>query len=548
MGTKPKLKVNWPALPNSVRVEAEKIVTDLLNKTQESELILESILSLGRSREKELADPVADGAVYTPYPVAKKLVNHIDLQADQSVCDPAMGAGVFLIAAAEKRFHLGQSIESIAKQTAGADIDSVSVEVAKLSMQLWSWLRGTTVVSFDGLVCADPLINPPADWVKSFDVIIGNPPFLGQLKSRTTRHKNRAEQLKQIYGKLATQYVDESALFLLASLNFVTQKGTVCLIIPTSIFGAASARPIREHIDEVMPMSGLWVGGRNVFNEAKVDVLAPILSAQRKASVHIYFQKSEMSPTEVKRGNNGSWGAILANALGVPAIDAFIEKELQSEATVTADFRDAYYWLSERVEEDGFQTDRKKIGKLATVGLVDPLTFNHGKKEVRFAKKKYLEPVVVTENNPPNNFSVWLKRRRVPKILVATQTKVIECVVDEIGDLIPSTPLIIIEPKDPNKVWHLAAALSSPIGAAWAASEAAGTGLGANTVRLRASQLNLFPLPEIGSEWDRAADLAHSIQIDGGSEKTFRDFGLVINRAYGIEDDDLLQWWINRLP
>ena len=138
MGTEPKLKINWPALPSTVRVEAEKIATDLLNKTQDSELILESILSLGRSREKELADPVGDGAVYTPYHVAEKLVNHINLQAGQSVCDPAMGAGVFLIAAAEKRFHLGQSVESIAKQTAGADIDTVSVEVAKLSMQLWS--------------------------------------------------------------------------------------------------------------------------------------------------------------------------------------------------------------------------------------------------------------------------------------------------------------------------------------------------------------------------------------------------------------------------
>ncbi|HAN06936.1 MAG TPA: hypothetical protein DCP89_00420 [Acidimicrobiaceae bacterium] len=548
MGTEPKLKINWPALPSTVRVEAEKIATDLLNRTQDSELILESILSLGRSREKELADPVGDGAVYTPYPVAEKLVNHINLQAGQSVCDPAMGAGVFLIAAAEKRFHLGQSVESIAKQTAGADIDTVSVEVAKLSMQLWSWLRGTTVVSFDGLVCVDPLINPPTNWVKSFDVIIGNPPFLGQLKSRTTRHKNRAQKLKQRYGNLATQYVDESALFLLASLNMVRKKGTVCLIIPTSVFGAASARPIREHIDGVMPMKGLWVGGRDVFTAAKVDVLAPILSAERKTSVDIYFQKSEMPPTEVKRENNGSWGAILANALGVPTIDAAIEKDLQSEATITADFRDAYYWLSERVEEEGFQTDRKKIGKLATVGLVDPLTFNHGKKEVRFAKTKYSQPVVVTENNPPNNFSGWLQRRRVPKILVATQTKVIECVVDAVGDLIPSTPLIIIQPTNPNKIWHLAAALSSPVGAAWAASEAAGTGLGANTVRLRASQLNFFPLPARTSEWDRAADLAHSIQTEGGSGKAFRDFGLVINSAYGIEDDDLLEWWINRLP
>ena len=135
-------------------------------------------------------------------------------------------------------------------------------------------------------------------------------------------------------------------------------------------------------------MAGLWIGGRDVFTEAKVDVLAPILSGQQKTSVNIYFQKSGMSPTEVKRETNGSWGAILANALGVPAIDAVIEKELRSEATVTADFRDAYYWLSERVEEDGFQTDRKKIGKLSTVGLVDPMTINHRKKEDRNAKKK----------------------------------------------------------------------------------------------------------------------------------------------------------------
>jgi hypothetical protein len=388
MGTKPKLKVNWPALPNSVRVEAEKIVTDLLSNTKEPELILESILSLGRSREKELVDPVADGAVYTPYPVAEKLVNHIDLQAGQSVCDPAMGAGVFLVAAAEKRFHLGQSIESIGQQTAGSDIDAVSVEVAKLSMQLWSWLRGTTVVRFDGLICADPLINPPIDWVESFDVIIGNPPFLGQLKSRTTRHKNRAEELKQKYGKLATQYVDESALFLLASLNLVTQKGTVCLIIPTSIFGAASARPIREHIDEVMPMAGLWIGGRDVFTEAKVDVLAPILSGQQKTSVNIYFQKSGMSPTEVKRETNGSWGAILANALGVPAIDAVIEKELRSEATVTADFRDAYYWLSERVEEDGFQTDRKKNRKTCDCRTGRSVDIQSRKKRSSICQKK----------------------------------------------------------------------------------------------------------------------------------------------------------------
>ena len=52
----------------------------------------------------------------------------------------------------------------------------------------------------------------------------------------------------------------------------------------------------------------------------------------------------------------------------------------------------------------------------------------------------------------------------VPKVLVASQTKVIEAVVDEAGRAVPGTPVVSVEPTDPEvDVWHLAALLTSPV-------------------------------------------------------------------------------------
>ncbi|MEZ6211506.1 MAG: DNA methyltransferase [Phycisphaerales bacterium] len=52
----------------------------------------------------------------------------------------------------------------------------------------------------------------------------------------------------------------------------------------------------------------------------------------------------------------------------------------------------------------------------------------------------------------------WMSSRLIPKIILATQTKIIEVFVDEPGRLLPSLPLITVVPRAAADIWAFAAA------------------------------------------------------------------------------------------
>ena len=72
------------------------------------------------------------------------------------------------------------------------------------------------------------------------------------------------------------------------------------------------------------------------------------------------------------------------------------------------------------------------------------------KKSVQFDGKKWERPVVDLKLVAEFDKAVgeWMRKRQRPKLLISTQTKVIEVVVDEKGDWVPLTPLIIVEPQE----------------------------------------------------------------------------------------------------
>ena len=80
----------------------------------------------------------------------------------------------------------------------------------------------------------------------------------------------------------------------------------------------------------------------------------------------------------------------------------------------------------------------------------------------------------------------WVDARRGPKLLVATQTKVIEVAVDGRGDCVPLTPVIELRPPE-GWLWRVAAALTNPVATAFAARLGAGTALAIERRRERLS-------------------------------------------------------------
>ena len=542
MGSSTNLRLDLTNLPPAVERASRAVLQRMESKSTNEDLIQE-LANLGRLREEALTHHRATGAIFTPYPIARELTDLLTIDAGDVVCDPSAGPGIFLLAAAERKFQMGESVSSIAETLKGIDIDPVSIEVARVTMRLWAAWRGGQWPSVDHLTVGDGLLAAPDSWYGSCDVVVGNPPFLGQLKSETSRTPQRAQALKERFGALYTAYIDESMLFFLLAVELSHDDGKVALIVPSSVLGSDSSRLAREWIDTKLAVAGIWIGGRSVFDEAAVDVVAPILRSQEQDQCTIVKHGVEEGVL-VPRPAPGEWSSLLAVASGVPDVAFSNEVRLGDRAVVTADFRDAYYWLAERVQEGTGNDDRPK---LATVGLIDPFRYLHGDKATRFAKQQFRRPVLQIEDEPPPKLRTWLEHKQSPKLLVATQTRIVECYADTSGELLPSTPLVTIVPEQESELWHLMAAVASPAASAWLAGIAAGTGLSQGTIRIRASLLADLPLPNPSHAWDHGAELAQRIQETGINDEALRAFGETMNQAYNLSSVELLSWWSTQL-
>ncbi|MEZ6318276.1 MAG: hypothetical protein R3B49_05900 [Phycisphaerales bacterium] len=147
----------------------------------------------------------------------------------------------------------------------------------------------------------------------------------------------------------------------------------------------------------------------------------------------------------------------------------------------------------------------------------------------------------------------WITSRLVPKILLATQTRVIEALVDADGVYLPSTPVISVLPRDPRDLWRLAAALASPVCAALAMHRHAGTALSPDAIKLAARQVLALPLPADADAWQAAADLfrdAHHARTDPDRTALLLQMGQAACAAYRVpasSAEELMRWWGDRL-
>jgi hypothetical protein len=203
-------------------------------------------------------------------------------------------------------------------------------------------------------------------------------------------------------------------------------------------------------------------------------------------------------------------------------------------ATATAGFRDQFYGLVPFVRDGGDGP------ALVTTGLIDAGHCAWGVRPARFARRTFAAPRVDVRalGAADPRLAAWVDRQRTPKVLVATQTKAIEAVVDADGDWIPSVPVIAVHPRRLADLWSIAAVLLAPPVSAWAAARHLGAGLGATSLKLSARQVMELPLPPRGAAWAGAAARARAGDLDGAAVDMCRAYGL---SRTGTRS--LLDWW-----
>jgi SAM-dependent methyltransferase len=372
------------------------------------------------------------GAWYTPPDLVRVVVAEVLFPGARSAVDPACGDGRFLAATG-------------LPEQVGVDLDPT-----------------TAFIHDDALT---------RDWRgQTFDVLVGNPPFLNPLRRRT----GRADRDRVAGGP----YVNTAAEFLALAMRLVRPGGRIGLVLPASLLSARDAAAVRAIVDDRAALRWMWWSDAKVF-DADVHVWAGVWevgAAQGvvRRSFGPDFRVVEPMPMPT------AWSGLLTGS----AVTAHDGPALGDIATFSVDFRDQYYGLVGAVGDD---VDGPP---LVTSGLIDPGVCRWGERPVRFAKQRYAAPRVALDRlSAP--MQRWAAQRLVPKILIANQTSVIEAVHDPSGEWLPSVPVISCVTAEPDRVM---ATLSSPATLGWIRHHAAGSGLSAGTVRLSPRLLAAIPL------------------------------------------------------
>ena len=491
------------------------------------------------------------------------------------VCDPAVGGGAFLLAAARRLAgDDARRLTHVAGHALfGSDLDPLAVAVAEAALAILGWDRATAAPPAglaEHLVVGNPLLDPHL-LPGPFDAVLANPPFLNQLERATVRSRSDAAALAARFGPAAHGYVDAAALFLLLGVELTRAGGRVGMILPDSVLSTAHAAPARQAVADRASLEWVWTTRERVFDAgvAVCAVVAEVGSPQRSAVLRTTGPGFEPCPDVPAAGVVGaaSWGPLVADTVGVPDIRFRLRPgrhaTIGDECRVTADFRDQFYGLAPLVEEapaDWRPAPGDRRVAVITCGLIDPAVCRWGSEPMRIGGRRFDRPIVdVRRLERETTLGPWARARLVPKILVATQTRTVEAVVDECGILLPSTPVITIE-VPPERAWHVAAALMAPPIAAHALRTCAGAALSPDAIKLTAKQVAALPVPDSSihaAEWDEGAAAVRRAAAAGerGDDvewaSALRHAGEAMCRAYGITGTDavsLLDWWSARLP
>ncbi len=399
-----------------------------------------------------------------------------------------------------------------------------------------------------------------------FDVIVGNPPFLNQLESSTASDRGPAAILRARSGGAIRGYADVSAAFLLLSVSITRPGGRVALVQPQSLLASKDAGPARAEVLRHGALCSLWVSNAHVFDGASVFTCAPTIHvggprcrALRRSAGREFRPLLTIEIDTDALAQEETWAHLAAASMGVPEIRVASAALVGDMASSTADFRDQYYGLDGFLVEDAQLEGRSGARDashppLVTTGLIDLAQCRWGTTVTRILKRRWQAPRIDRARmNAQGTLGAWIDQRLIPKVLIATQTRVVEAFVDADGRYVPSIPLISVFPEHPEQIWRLAAALASPVCSALAMQRYAGAALHADAIKLSARQVLKLPLPSDASAWSdgetefRGAQLSGS---DGARAERLIRFGAAMCRAYALSTDDtnsVTRWWERRV-
>lgn len=504
------------------------------------------------------------GAVYTPSPLALRLTreawSRLTPPSRVLVLDPSCGSGRFLLASVDAA--LGANAP--APLLHGFDIDPCAIFITRALLCTHPRLFGDQDTVSARIRCCDALSLPPR---ADFDLVLGNPPFLNQLERASARASNQARELASMTRGVIRGYADTAGAFLHRAISLTRPGGVICMIQPLSVLAARDSRPLRAWSSRTATLESLWVGDTHAF-AASVHACALTLRrlgpstnrATANPTAHAIGLSRGIPPRTIARVRatpTTRWSVLAARACGVPNLH--LDPHLPTLRTwleATADFRDVYYALRELIIESPANGADTLVPILNT-GLIELAATSWGKRPARMYRERWQHPAFDLTRAQQHPFLARVLPHRLrPKIILATQTRVIEAFVDPRGTWMPTTPLISLTPRPhAPDLFTIAAALCSPVGTLVAARRTFGTSMSPRAIKLAAREVLDLPVPREpaslvpAAHAFREAAAAHAQQNAPAYHAAVDAFAIHSIAAFSLPVADqarILAWWQSR--
>ena len=250
------------------------------------------------------------------------------------ILDPACGSGSFLIKALEvmdeyyekdpqfKKYPFSRRIKALTNNIYGVDLDEKAVEIAQLNLMLRALTGRRELPDISSNIkCGNSLISgtpeelnkyfgadwrdkKPFNWEEEFphvfkqggfDVIIGNPPYVGWAKGKQSREEKDYYEYK--YHEIYSGKNDLFYYFIKRSIDLLKDGGYFSFIVSRYFLESIWAKALREYIlDKTRVINLVDFRNERVFADASVHtcifVLQKIAQKSNKISV-IYDSLSE---------------------------------------------------------------------------------------------------------------------------------------------------------------------------------------------------------------------------------------------------------------
>lgn len=287
-----------------------------------------------------------------------------------------------------------------------------------------------------------------------FDIVIGNPPYVDSEKMIKDDKELREKYSKKY--KTAKGNWDLFILFIELGFNLCKENGILSFIIPNKLISANYSKAIRTYMNKNKVIEIRDYSNVKVFKEASVYPVTIVCEKTKEQSLvkmsvmenmidslwtntidtklfystinwdSFFSEKNEFSDLINKINNNSKIREHNIEVKGSATVnEAYITKELLCDSN-----NDDYF-------------------KFINTGTLDPYKVLWGIKPTQYIKGKYSFPTIapdVLKEKLPNRYN----DAKTPKIIIGGMTKKLECVLDELGNIVAGKSTILILNSDIN--------------------------------------------------------------------------------------------------